>query len=267
VYRDIVGSGFYIAPEVLRRRYGKEIDIWSAGVILYILLSGVPPFWAETKKGTYDAILQGEIDFDTDPWPSISSTAKDLVRRMLTKDPKRRITAAQVLEHPWLRESGEASDDTSVILRMKQFRRMNKLKKLTIKVIVEYLPDEETQALKEKFIEMDTDKNGTLSYDELRAGLTKVGSMLTEFDVKHLMEAADMDGNEAIDYTEFTAATIQRQKLERSEYLSKAFQYFDKDNSGYITLDELDTAFKENNMGDDAKIRELLFDVDSNKVS
>ncbi|KAH9651768.1 calcium dependent protein kinase8 [Citrus sinensis] len=266
VYRDIVGSGFYIAPEVLRRRYGKEIDIWSAGVILYILLSGVPPFWAETKKGTYDAILQGEIDFDTDPWPSISSTAKDLVRRMLTKDPKRRITAAQVLEHPWLRESGEASDDTSVILRMKQFRRMNKLKKLTIKVIVEYLPDEETQALKEKFIEMDTDKNGTLSYDELRAGLTKVGSMLTEFDVKHLMEAvknsstlefilytvyqlaslhssdivchiyaflqADMDGNEAIDYTEFTAATIQRQKLERSEYLSKAFQYFDKDNSG-----------------------------------
>ena len=52
---------------------------------------------AETKKGTYDAILQGEIDFDTDPWPSISSTAKDLVRRMLTKDPKRRITAAQVL--------------------------------------------------------------------------------------------------------------------------------------------------------------------------
>ncbi|KDO62714.1 hypothetical protein CISIN_1g042392mg, partial [Citrus sinensis] len=130
-------------------------------------------------------------------------------------------------------EGGEASDDTSVILRMKQFRRMSKLKKLTVKVIVEYLPGEETQALKEKFIEMDTDKNGTLSYDELRAGLTKVGSMLTEFDVKQLMEAADMDGNGAIDYTEFTAATIQRQKLERSEYLSKAFQYFDKDNSGY----------------------------------
>ncbi|ESR65607.1 hypothetical protein CICLE_v100083381mg, partial [Citrus x clementina] len=232
LYRDIVGSVFYIAPEVLRRRYGKEIDIWSAGVILYILLSGVPPFWAETKKGTYDAILQGEIDFETDPWPSISSTAKGLVRRMLTKDPKRRITAAQILEHPWLIEGGEASDDTSVILRMKQFRRMSKLKKLTVKVIVEYLPGEETQALKEKFIEMDTDKNGTLSYDELRAGLTKVGSMLTEFDVKQLMEAADMDGNGAIDYTEFTAATIQRQKLERSEYLSKAFQYFDKDNSG-----------------------------------
>ncbi|THG15544.1 hypothetical protein TEA_024738 [Camellia sinensis var. sinensis] len=97
VYRDIVGSAYYVAPEVLRRRYGKEIDIWSAGVILYILLSGVPPFWAETEKGIFDAILKGEIDFDSQPWPSISRSAKDLVRRMLTQDPKKRITSTQVL--------------------------------------------------------------------------------------------------------------------------------------------------------------------------
>ncbi|MQK22565.1 hypothetical protein EI013_29810, partial [Escherichia coli] len=93
-----------------RRRCGKEIDIWSAGVILYILLSGVPPFWAETEKGIFDAILEGEIDFESQPWPSISNSAKDLVRKMLTQDPKKRITSAQVLEHPWIREGGEASD-------------------------------------------------------------------------------------------------------------------------------------------------------------
>ncbi|KAF8020483.1 hypothetical protein BT93_G1024 [Corymbia citriodora subsp. variegata] len=136
-YRDIVGSAYYVAPEVLRRKYGKEIDIWSAGVILYILLSGVPPFWAETEKGIFDAILQGEIDFESQPWPSISPSAKDLVKKMLTKDPKKRITSAQVLEHHWIKEGGDASDkpiDSAVLSRMKQFRAMNKLKKLALKV-------------------------------------------------------------------------------------------------------------------------------------
>ncbi|GMP75479.1 hypothetical protein CsSME_00032553 [Camellia sinensis var. sinensis] len=97
VYKDIVGSAYYVAPEVLRHSYGKEIDVWSAGVILYILLSGVPPFWAETEKGIFDAILQGELDFVSPPWPSISNSAKDLVRKILTKDPRKRITAAKVL--------------------------------------------------------------------------------------------------------------------------------------------------------------------------
>ncbi|GAU40036.1 hypothetical protein TSUD_258290 [Trifolium subterraneum] len=97
VYTDIVGSPYYVAPEVLRRKYGKEIDIWSAGIILYILLCGVPPFWAETQKEIFDAILKGHIDFESPPWPIISNSAKDLVRKMLTHDPKQRITASQVL--------------------------------------------------------------------------------------------------------------------------------------------------------------------------
>ncbi|KAH9803706.1 calcium-dependent protein kinase 33 [Citrus sinensis] len=229
VFRDLVGSAYYVAPEVLRRRYGKEADIWSAGVILYILLCGVPPFWAE-------------IDFQTDPWPIISSSAKELVRRMLTQDPKRWITAAQVLEHPWLKESGEASDkpiDTAVLFRMKQFRAMNKLKKLALKVIVENLSTEEIQMLKEKFTEMDTDKSGALSYGELKAGLAKLGSTLREVDVKQYMQAADIDGNGTIDYIEFITATMQRHKLERFKHLDKAFQYFDKDNDRLVSCSKM----------------------------
>ena len=68
---------------MLRRRYGQEADIWSCGVILYILLSGVPPFWGETEQQIFEAVGKGHIDFKTDPWPHISSEAKDCVRRML----------------------------------------------------------------------------------------------------------------------------------------------------------------------------------------
>lgn len=265
VYRDIVGSAYYVAPEVLRRRYGKEIDIFSAGVMLYILLSGVPPFWAENEKGIFDAILQGHIDFESKPWPSISNGAKDLVRRMLTQDPKRRITAAQVLEHPWLRE-GEASDkpiDSAVLSRMKQFRVMNKLKKLALKVIAENLPEEEIQGLKQMFANIDTDGSGTITYEELKEGLARLGSKLTETEVKALMEAADQDGSGSIDYIEFVTATMHRYKLEREEDVHKAFQYFDKDNSGYITTDELETAMKEYGIADENSIKEILAEVDT----
>ena len=68
---------------MLKRRYGKEADIWSCGVILYILLSGVPPFWGETEQQIFDAVAKGHIDFKSDPWPHVSNEAKDAVRIML----------------------------------------------------------------------------------------------------------------------------------------------------------------------------------------
>nr|P28582.2 RecName: Full=Calcium-dependent protein kinase; Short=CDPK [Daucus carota]CAA39936.1 calcium- dependent protein kinase [Daucus carota] len=264
VYRNIVGSAYYVAPEVLRRSYGKEIDIWSAGVILYILLSGVPPFWAENEKGIFDAILEGVIDFESEPWPSVSNSAKDLVRKMLTQDPRRRITSAQVLDHPWMREGGEASDkpiDSAVLSRMKQFRAMNKLKQLALKVIAESLSEEEIKGLKSMFANMDTDKSGTITYEELKSGLARLGSKLSEVEVQQLMDAADVDGNGTIDYLEFITATMHRHKLESYEH--QAFQYFDKDNSGFITKDELESAMKEYGMGDEATIKDIISEVDS----
>ncbi|KAL3639023.1 Calcium-dependent protein kinase 33 [Castilleja foliolosa] len=268
VYKDIVGSAYYVAPEVLRRNYGKEIDVWSAGVILYILLSGFPPFWAETEKGIFEEILRGHVDLESSPWPSISDGAKDLIKRMLTVDPKRRITAAEALEHPWLKEDGEASDkpiDSAVLIRMKQFRAMNKLKKLALMVIAENLSEEEIKGLKQMFNNMDTDGSGTITYDELRTGLTKLGSKLSEAEIKQLMDAADVDKNGSIDYIEFITATMHRHRLDREDNLHKAFCHFDKDNSGHITRDELRQAMTQYGMGDDATIDEVLDDVDTDK--
>ncbi|KAL0371877.1 UNVERIFIED_CONTAM: Calcium-dependent protein kinase [Sesamum calycinum] len=266
VFRDLVGSAYYVAPEVLRRNYGAEADIWSAGVILYILLSGVPPFWGENEQGIFDAVLRGHLDFVSDPWPSISSSAKDLVKKMLQSDPKDRLTAVEVLNHPWMREDGDASDkplDIAVLTRMKQFRAMNKLKKVALKVIAENLSEEEIIGLKEMFKSMDTDNSGTITFEELKAGLPKLGTRLSESEVRQLMEAADVDGNGTIDYIEFITATMHMNRVEREDHLFKAFEYFDKDKSGYITMEELEHALKEYNMGDAKTIKEILAEVDT----
>lgn len=94
---EIVGSAYYVAPEVLRRSYGTEADVWSIGVIAYILLCGSRPFWARTESGIFRAVLKASPHFDDDSWPSSSTEAKDFVRCLLCKDPNRRITATQAL--------------------------------------------------------------------------------------------------------------------------------------------------------------------------
>ncbi|TYI64988.1 hypothetical protein E1A91_D09G126400v1 [Gossypium mustelinum] len=264
-FRDIVGSAYYIAPEVLKRRYGPEADIWSIGVMLYILLSGVPPFWAESENGIFNAVLRGHVDFSTAPWPSISAQAKDLVKKMLTVDPKQRLTAVQVLKHPWIKVDGEAPDtplDNAVLSRLKQFKAMNQFKKVALRVIAGCLSEEEIMGLKEMFKGMDTDNSGTITLEELRQGLAKQGTKLSEYEVKQLMEAADADGNGTIDYDEFITATMHMNRMDREEHLYHAFQHFDKDNSGFITTEELEQALREYGMHDGRDLKEIISEVD-----
>ncbi|XP_039123875.1 calcium-dependent protein kinase 26-like [Dioscorea cayenensis subsp. rotundata] len=264
VFTDVVGSPYYVAPEVLRKKYGPEADVWTAGVILYILLSGVPPFWAETQQGIFDAVLKGVLDFDSDPWPLISDSAKDLIRKMLCPRPCDRLKAHEVLCHPWICENGVAPDralDSAVLSRLKQFSAMNKLKKMALRVIAESLSEEEIAGLKEMFQAMDTDNSGAITFDELKEGLRKYGSNLKESEIRDLMNAADVDKSGTIDYGEFIAATLHINKLEREEHLAAAFSYFDKDGSGYITVDELQQACKEQNM-EDLSLEDIIKEVD-----
>ncbi|XP_074564221.1 calcium-dependent protein kinase 2-like [Curcuma longa] len=266
VFRDIVGSAYYIAPEVLKRRYSQKADIWSTGVMLYIFLSGSPPFWAETERGIFNAILRGDIDFTSDPWPNISSGAKDLVRKMLMSDPTKRLTAMEVLNHPWIKEDGDAPDtplDINVLNRLKQFRAMNKFKKAALKVIAGCLSEEEISELSKMFKSMDSDNSGSITLEELRKGLADQGAKLSEKELTLLMEAADADGNGTIDYEEFITATMHMNRMDREEHLYTAFQFFDKDNSGFITKEELEQALKEKGMYDGKEIRDIISEADS----
>ncbi|CAL9205707.1 unnamed protein product [Musa hybrid cultivar] len=268
-FSEIVGSPYYMAPEVLRRNYGPEIDIWSAGVILYILLCGVPPFWAETEQGVARAILRGAIDFQREPWPQVSESAKSLVKQMLDPDPKRRLTAQQVLEHPWLQNAKKASNvplGDIVRARLKQFSVMNRFKKKAMRVIAEHLSVEEVEVIRDMFKLMDTDNNGKVSFEELKTGLQKVGSQLAESEMKLLMEAADVDGNGALDYGEFVAVIIHLQRLSNDEHLRRAFMFFDKDGSNFIELDELSEALADESGQTDINVlHDILREVDTDQ--
>ncbi|KAK9290095.1 hypothetical protein L1049_008259 [Liquidambar formosana] len=264
IFTDVVGSPYYVAPEVLRKCYGPEADVWSAGVIIYILLSGVPPFWAESEQEIFEEVLHGDLDFSSDPWPNISESAKDLVRKMLARDPKKRITAHEVLCHPWVQVDGMAPDkplDPAVLSRLKQFSAMNKLKKMALRVIAENLSEEEIAGLKEMFKIIDTDNSGQITFEELKAGLKRFGANLNESEIHDLLQAADIDNSGTIDYGEFVAATLHLNKVERGDHLFAAFSYFDKDGSGYITQDELQQACEEFGISD-IRLEDVIREVD-----
>ncbi|KAL6501662.1 hypothetical protein OROGR_026795 [Orobanche gracilis] len=266
--RDVEGTSFFMAPEVLRRAHGKEIDVWSAGATLYALLSALWPFFGASGEGkeVREAILAGKIDLQSFPWPLISDSAKDFIRRMLTVDVTKRITIVEALEHPWMKIYDEAYDkpiDSVVLTRMKQFRSMNQLKKLAVKVIAENLSDEEMQGLREMFNNMDSDGSGTITYEELKTGLTNLGSKLSEADIQQLLKAADIDKNGTINYIEFITATMNPRRLSKEVNLYKAFHHFDKDECGYITRDEVRQALRQYGMDDEVTLDDILHDVDT----
>ncbi|KAM3205936.1 calcium-dependent protein kinase 20-like [Capsicum annuum] len=263
-FTDVVGSPYYVAPEVLRKRYGPECDIWSAGIIIYILLCGVPPFWDETEQGIFEQIVKGELDLVSEPWPAISESAKDLVRKMLVRDPKKRLTAHEVLCHPWVRVGGVAPDkplDSAVLSRLNQFSAMNKLKKIAIRVIAENLSGEEIAGLKQMFKMIDADNSGHITLEELKKGLEKVGSHLKDSEINILMQAADMDNSGTIDYGEFIAAMLHLNKVQKEDHMYAAFSYFDQDGSGYITQEELQQACDKFGLTN-IPIEELMREVD-----
>ncbi|KAI3665374.1 hypothetical protein L6452_43998 [Arctium lappa] len=248
-FTDIVGSAYYVAPEVLKRRSGPESDVWSIGVISYILLCGRRPFWDRTEDGIFKEVLRNKPDFRRKPWPTISNSAKDLVRKLLVKNPRARLTAAQALSHPWVREDGNASEiplDISVLSNMRQFVKYNRLKQLALRALASTLDEEEISDLKDQFHAIDVDKNGAISLEEMRQALAKdVPWKMKESRVLEILEAIDSNTDGLVDFMEFVAATLHVHQLEEHnnekwQRLSKAaFEKFDVDRDGYITAEEL----------------------------
>eukprot|EP00249_Psilotum_nudum_P022485 c28533_g1_i4 orf=1359-2336(+) len=269
-FRDVVGSAYYVAPEVLKRKSGPESDVWSIGVIAYILLCGRRPFWDKTEDGVFKEVLNKRPDFREKLWSSISASAKDFVMKLLVKDPHARLTAAQALSHPWVREGGDAPDiplDISVLSNMREFVKYSRLKQIALRALASTLDADEIAYLRDQFNAIDIDKNGTISLEEMRQALAKDRPWnLKESRVVEILLAIDTNRDGLVDFDEFVAATMHVHQLEEMDTQKwqtrslAAFEKFDFDKDGYITTEELRMY-----TGIKGSIEQLMDEVDTDK--
>nr|XP_043614536.1 CDPK-related kinase 5 [Erigeron canadensis] len=244
---DIVGSAYYVAPEVLHRSYSTEADVWSIGVIAYILLCGSRPFWARSESGIFRAVLKADPSFDEVPWPTLSSEAKDFVKRLLNKDPRKRMTAAQALVHPWIRNTTNELKvplDISILRLMKGYMRSSALRKAALRALSKTLTVDELFYLKEQYSLLEPSKNGSISMENIKGALMKHATdAMKESRVHDFLASLSALQYRRMDFEEFCAAAIniyQLEALDRWEQHARcAYELFEKDGNRAIMIEEL----------------------------
>ena len=278
VQRKLVGSSYYIAPEVLKKHYDEKCDIWSCGVIMYILLSGRPPFGGDSDKEIMDKVAKGEYDLESSPFDTLSSSGKDLINKLLIMDPQKRISAQEALSHPWFKENKSKElynriKDESTLRKMidnlKTYKRDSIIQETALAYLVHNFPQmkDVVNACK-LFNQIDVNGDGKINKVEFLKGLEgKIQSDTLKKDVDTIFKNIDMDNNGYIEYEEFVRAAVSKEHFIDTRVIQFAFRYFDKDGSGEITFDEIEEVFKESitdksNIHD--SLKKIIGEVDTN---
>lgn len=242
---DIVGSAYYVAPEVLHRSYSVEADIWSIGVITYILLCGSRPFWARTESGIFRTVLRADPNFEDLPWPTVSPEAKDFVKRLLNKDYRKRMTAAQALTHPWLRSGNhEIPLDILIYKLVKSYLGATPFKRAALKALSKALTEDELVYLRAQFTLLEPNRDGHISLENFRTALLRNATdAMKESRVPDILNMMTPLSFRKMDFEEFCAAAISVHQLEALDYweqiASNGFEYFEQEGNRAISVEEL----------------------------
>mmetsp|Transcript_38649 Transcript_38649/g.124195 ORF Transcript_38649/g.124195 Transcript_38649/m.124195 type:complete len:477 (-) Transcript_38649:169-1599(-) len=266
------GTPYYVAPQVLAGKYDQSADIWSCGVIAYVLLCGYPPFHGDTDADVLAKVRLGNFSFNASDWKNVSEDAKNLIRALLKMQPKERFTAEEALNHTWVENKAPKAKDvplsTGMFDNLKSFRSQNKLKKAALHVIANQMSENQIKALRDVFMSLDNNGDGLLTIKELKEGLLKAGFEEIPADLQQIMEEVDSDGSGVIDYTEFLAATLDKKLYMQEDVCWQAFRVFDRDGDGKISREEIAAILTD---GDPEvrsvavrEIAELMKDLDKN---
>jgi calcium-dependent protein kinase len=272
----IIGSAYYIAPEVLLGNYNEKCDIWSCGVILYILLSTIPPFYGNNDTEITARVKKGVYDLKSGVWNKISPEAKDLIKGLLNTDIKTRMTAAEALKHEWflkyntkLRANPIKPDKIQLCLKhIQNYEPTLVLQQAALGYLVHNFQHlEEVQDACSFFNLIDEDNNGTISREEFRKALQSYLNLKHSDmeEVDRIFYIIDADANGYIEFEEFVRAAIDKTKFLQDDKLKFAFRFFDKDNSGEITMDEIAQVFFKDSKDEKGVIlKRIVEEVDVN---
>ena len=252
----LVGTPLYMSPQVIEGYYGQECDIWSLGVVMYFLLTGYLPFYSRKVDDLFEKILSGNFAFPREAG-HISKEAKDLIRKMLTVDQSRRITAQAALKHPVFelyRSTEEKSDrlnppQEQTLKMLKKYQGKSALRRAALNVFVKMLTTEELDDLHKEFEKIDVDNSGIISARELENALKQANMPLAAQEIARIIHEIDYNGKGQMHYSEFIAATIHAKEILLSdERLEGVFRMFDRDRSGSISKNDIQKAM--NNLGE-----------------
>jgi calcium-dependent protein kinase len=242
VLKTKAGTPYYVAPQVLAGSYNEKCDIWSCGVIMYVLLCGYPPFHGDTDPEILRKVRSGRFDFPAEDWDSISGDAKDLITKMLTMDQSARPAAAACLEHRWITSQSEDAARgricPDISNRLRSFKSVGRLKKVALTLIAQQLRDEDIEELRSTFQALDKNNDGRLTFAEIHEGMA-AHKVALPGDLDALLRNIDSDGSGQIDFSEFIAATLTQKQYLKREVMWAAFRTFDLDGDGSITKAEL----------------------------
>lgn len=243
-----VGSGTYQAPEVMQAKgaYTQSCDIWSLGVIAYVMLCGKPPFWGSTYE-ILQSMEYGNMPMSGDDWEDISENAKDFIKKCLRWNPAQRMTAGDVMQHAWIRNqmaNGRACSDgtlTRVLMNLKQFSLKSQFYTVAIANVARNLDSHNLGEVHQVFKALNTNNDGQLSLEEVKSGFEKIygGDSAEVKEIAELFAKLDLDGSGTIDYTEFIAAGMGERIVQKEEVLWTVFRQFASDGDGMLQRDDI----------------------------
>ena len=285
-----VGSMYYVAPEVLRGSYDSRCDLWSLGVIAYMLVSGAPPFWGRDDRDIRRSIIAGRWEFPQRFFSQVSPMAKDFIARLLTSDPELRMSAAAALTHPWLKAANTPYSSSplprwqriELLGTLKEFVATSLLQKVVLAVVAFNMTPRQVTAVRNLFESIDLDHSGTISYEELASAVRSAPisggpkghdqntadasstcdecKSVDDTTMIEIFKAIDISRTTEINFTEFLAATMWRRIHLDEQHMRRVFQTLDINGSG-----KLDAASIKALVGidyDDDEVNQLIADAD-----